>query len=118
MRGRSEASRSSSSCANTSLTVPCRATLPSLITTALWAYSATTHMVWVTAMIVEPASFRPLDQVHHAALFGVIQARGRLVQDQDLRTHGEYARHRDPLALALGESERVFVSPSPPGSPR
>src|SRR4029453_383471 len=46
-----------------------------------------------------------------AALFGVIQARGRLVQDQDPGTHGEHARHRDPLALALGETERIFVPP-------
>src|SRR5215212_6551948 len=52
------------------------------------------------------------DQVHHAALLGVIQARGRLVQDQDLWTHGEHARHSDALTLALGESERVFI-PTP-----
>src|ERR687889_809347 len=50
------------------------------------------------------------DQVHHAALLGVIQARGRLVQDQDLRTHGQDRSHGDALTLALGEPEGVFVS--------
>src|SRR5215211_1453114 len=50
------------------------------------------------------------DQIHHAALLGVVQPRGRLVQDQDLRTHGQDRCDRDPLALALGESERIFVS--------
>jgi hypothetical protein len=36
---------------------PERTTRPSRTTVARWAYSATTHIVCVTTMIVEPASF-------------------------------------------------------------
>ena len=52
------------------------------------------------------------DQVHHAPLLGVVEAGGRLVQDQDLRPHSEHRGDRDPLALAFGQPERVFLPAS------
>src|SRR5919199_1938407 len=52
------------------------------------------------------------DEIHHAPLLGVVEARCRLVQDQDLGSHGQHGGHSDPLSLALREPERVLL-PAP-----
>src|SRR5882762_955895 len=49
-----------------------------------------------------------LQEVQQLGLDRDVERRDRLVADQDLRTQGERAGDRDPLALAAGELVRVF----------
>ena len=53
----------------------------------------------------------PAHHVEHLADELRVERRGRLVEEHQLRLHGERARDRDPLLLAARELRRVAVEP-------
>ena len=55
----------------------------------------------------DPVAVKLAHQRHHATLLAVVEAGGRLVEDQHARTQREHARHRQALALALAQQEGI-----------